>query len=1232
MKILMMTNTYTPMVGGIEESIRSFTAEFERLGHEVIIVAPENDGAPPDETGVIRLRAIRNVNNTNFSIALPMSGLLQELLKTFKADIIHSHHPFWMGDIALRLSSQHHIPLVFTYHTMFEKHMHYLPVQTEGVKRFIVELFTGYANLAGGVIVPSQSVRDILLDRGVTTPIEVIPTGVNLAKFSRGDGNIVRRRLAIPANVKVAGAVCRLALEKNIEFLCECAADYLRKNGTAHFLLIGDGPLKELTGKIFERAGVGKRFHPAGMLAGQDLVDSYHAMDVFAFSSLSETQGIVLTEAMASGVPVVALDAPGIREVVRDGYNGKLVLQQDRETFVEALSWCLDGPVERSRQLKNNARTTARDFDIELCAEKMLESYKEVMAREYVSPDLTKSNWRALIDRLKSEWEIFKNVLQAGGAAIADSTIAQLPLTQSVKGFLRKWYGLLSPAELSARFLRLSRAEGTETKPGLVLIQLDGLSRRRLNKAFYDNKMPFLKGLLRRNYYRLYSHFPGLPSNTPSVQGELFYGVKQIVPSFAFLDSLSGKIFRMHDSEDVIEIESRLAQRGRGLLEGGSSYSNIFRGGARESHFCVSSLGWSHVWKDANPFNSLVLALTHIPSMLRMFVMILWELTLGTAGFFRRVLHAGSFLKEVHYVYARSLICVLLRDMVALGTKIDIARGLPIIHLNLIGYDEVSHDRGPSSRSASRSLKGIDRTIGEIYRNALHSPRRSYDVWIYSDHGQEDTDSYILKYGRSVQVAVEEVLKDFDATAELLPVDKNKRKPKPVLKGGEKRLIVTAFGPTGNIYLPRKMAEEELKLFARQLVDRAKIPVIMAAGEAGTVRVWNAEGDFTLPQDGARVIGADHPLLAQLTEDMIRLCHHQDSGDLTFMGFKPGEKTLTFPVEYGSHTGPGKEETNGFALLPADIIPRQREQSYLAPLDLRYAALRFLKGPVSKGPKQFKDMGAPGKPSIVRKIRVMTYNVHSCVGMDGKVSPERIARVISRHEPDIVALQELDRGRKRTGEADQPHIIARELEMNYHFQPFVISDTEGYGIAVLSRYPMELIRAGRLPALMKKRMEPRGVIWVVININGTKINFLNTHLGFFPSEGYSQTQALLGPEWLSHPACGHRPVILCGDFNASPNSRIYRAIRRSLNDSRGKLDFRRSKKTWPSRYPVARLDHVFASADFEAARVIVSRTDLDKISSDHLPLIVDLKLVKDPLCEGPQEVSSKKRVLQPSIF
>jgi len=801
-------------------------------------------------------------------------------------------------------------------------------------------------------------------------------------------------------------------------------------------------------------------------------------------------------------------------------------------------------------------------------------------------------------------------------------------IVEKIIGLLLRLPRLFSLSEWSARLLRLPNVKGAETKPGLVLIQIDGLSKNQLSQAFADNKMPFLKGLLENNFYRLHTHYPGMPTSTTSVQGELFYGVKQIVPGFAFLDRASGKVFRMYDSEAVLEIERRLSQQGQGLLEGGSSYSNIFRGGAKESHFCVTSLGWSQLWRDVNPVNSVILALTHLPSMARIFVLMVLEFILGIFDFVRGILKEENFIKEIQFIGVRALICILLRDLASMGAKIDIARGLPIVHLNLIGYDEVAHNRGPSSKAASWSLKGIDRAIAKIYRDALHSQRRSYDVWIYSDHGQEDAVSYAMKYKRNIQETVADVLKEFDASFELLHIDKHAERLQRVSFLGfsftkkytgsahsnqdnstVKKLVVTAFGPKGDIYLPRKMDVEEMHRFARELVNKAKIPVVMLPEEQGKVRVWTDEGEFTLPKDANKILGEGRPHLARVTEDLINLCRHPDAGDLIIMGFKPGHKTMTFPMEHGSHAGPGLEETNGFALLPVDVVPRKREQTYLTPMDLRYAALRFLKRPLLKDIEQhYVTLPAEKTKAASVAIRIMTYNVHSCTGTDGKISPERIARAIGRHEPDIVALQELDMGRKRTGEADQPHLIAKELDMDYHFHPCVVIGQEQYGIAVLSRFPMELIRAGRLPGNTKNPLtEPRGVIWSIVDIAGTKINIFNTHLGLFPGERLLQTKALLGPEWLAHSE-RRGPAILCGDFNAFPFSKVYRNFKGVLRDAQKELDDHSPKATFFSHYPIARIDHIFVSPEFEVFHAEVSRTDLDKIASDHLPLIIDLRI------------------------
>lgn len=1228
MKILMMTNTYAPMIGGIEESIRLFTAEFEKLGHEVFIVAPECEGVPPDEVGVIRLKAIQKVSNSNFSIALPMSSLLPELMKNFMPDIIHCHHPFWIGDIALRLSSQFRIPLVFTYHTMFEQHMHYLPIQTDAVKRFIIELFAGYANMANQVIAPSESVQRILLERNVKTPITVVPTGIELHKFSKGEGSIIRSRFKIPHGAMVVGYVGRLALEKNLEFLCHSVAAYLKKETKAHFLAVGEGPLDELIKKIFDEQGVGNRLHRVGVLKDQDLVDCYHAMNVFVFSSLSETQGIVLLEAMASGVPVVAVDAPGTREVVKDGYNGRLIFGENQNNFLEAIAWCLNQPSGEFELMKENAKATTKEFAADLCAKKMLSVYQDVRGKEYISADQKNSVWEALSGRVKSEWDMFKNMMHAGGAAIIGTTNLKLPEKAKKKNFFLNLPRVLSLNEWAAKLLRLPLVQGAETAPGLVFIQIDGLSSTQLNKAFARKKMPFLNGLFQKKYYRLYAHFPGLPSSTPSVQAELFYGIKQIVPAFAFLDKEKNKIFRMYDSEAVLEIEKRLSKQGQGLLEGGSSYANIFSGGAEESHFCATSLGWSKIWKDVNLINFVVLSLTHFFSVARLCVLIAWEMILGFIDFGRGILKKENFQKEFNFIYLRTLICILLRDLVAIGAQIDIARGLPIIHLNFSGYDELAHNRGPSSRSAYWSLRGIDHAIEKIYRKAVHSPRRSYDVWIYSDHGQEDAVSYTMKYKRSVKDAIAEIFKDYDQTSGVFNVmDENGEQLQRARFFGisfiEKflnnaierdnspadKLIVTAIGPTGNIYLPQVMSLEQKQRFAKELVIRAKIPVVILPQEKGKVSFWTEEGEFTLPEDAEKLLGEKHPFLKPLTEDLIRVCNHPNAGDFTFLGFKAGDKPITFPHEHGAHAGPGTEETNGFALFPIDIIPRQRERKYLTPMDLRCAALRFLKRPIPQDVRQYSETFIPKKLDLdPQTIRIMTYNVHSCIGMDGKISPNRIARVIGRHEPDIVALQELDMGRRRTGGVDQPQLIAKELEMICHFHPSMIVDGGHYGNAVLSRYPIELIRAGRFPdSLRISRAEPRGVLWTVISIKGIRINFLNTHLGFFPPEGMRQTKTLLGLEWIAHPAC-EGPTILCGDFNALPDSRICRNIKEVLRDAQEELEHHSPKGTWSSHYPFRRIDHIFVSPEIEVTNVEVSRTDIDKISSDHLPLIIDIKI------------------------
>ena len=241
----------------------------------------------------------------------------------------------------------------------------------------------------------------------------------------------------------------------------------------------------------------------------------------------------------------------------------------------------------------------------------------------------------------------------------------------------------------------------------------------------------------------------------------------------------------------------------------------------------------------------------------------------------------------------------------------------------------------------------------------------------------------------------------------------------------------------------------------------------------------------------------------------------------------------------------------------------------------------------------------------------MTYNVHSCRGMDGLLSPERIARVIARCNADIVALQELDVGRARTGTIDQAHRIARLLEMDVRFHPAMHVEEERFGDAILTRWPMRFVKAGPLPSLFGGRMlEPRGALWVTVDVRGTRLNIINTHLGLLPNERKRQVAALLGLEWLGHSSCTE-PVILCGDFNALPNSPALRPLGLRLRDAQTQLQRHRPRGTFLSRFAAARIDHVFVDAGIDVVAVEVPTTALCRVASDHLPLVVEIRLTHE---------------------
>ncbi|MGI8966429.1 MAG: glycosyltransferase, partial [Limisphaerales bacterium] len=261
MKICMMTNTYLPHIGGVARSVHTFSKEYRKRGHEVLVVAPEfpKRDAVPAETGVIRLPAIQQFNGSDFSVRLPISGMFNAQIDEFAADIIHSHHPFLLGDTALRWAARKHVPIIFTHHTLYEEYTHYVPFDSPALKQFTIELSTHYANLCDAVIAPSESIAKLIRQRGVETPIEIIPTGVEVAEFAGGNGKKFRQQNKILPGAFVVGHLGRLAPEKNLTYLSRAMALFLKKNPEAIFLIVGDGSAAEEIRAIFKKENLLKQ-------------------------------------------------------------------------------------------------------------------------------------------------------------------------------------------------------------------------------------------------------------------------------------------------------------------------------------------------------------------------------------------------------------------------------------------------------------------------------------------------------------------------------------------------------------------------------------------------------------------------------------------------------------------------------------------------------------------------------------------------------------------------------------------------------------------------------------------------------------------------------------------------------------------------------------------------------------------------------------------------------------
>jgi len=381
MKIGMFTDSYKPYTSGVVTSISTFKEELQQMGHEIYIFAPSYPNYEDDEAGVFRYKAMPSPTNKDFSVAIPVYPGMNTLLKKLDLDIIHAHSPFNLGLVGMHFANRLGIPLIFTYHTMYDQYVHYVPVGQELVKDVAIKFCTNFCNQCDHVVVPGTDVKRILERNRVKTPVSVIPTGVPLHRFQGQKEDWLRNNYNIPKDNKILLFVGRLAKEKNIPFLIKAFKKIQESMPDTTLVLTAGGPLEEELKEL--AAGelglvLDKDIIFTGAQPVDTLVDIYYSADLFVFSSLSETQGLVLIEAMAAGVPVVAVQASGVQDMIDHGVDG-LLTELDINDFARSVSDVLSDE-KTHNYFKKNALLKADKMSSGSMARRMEEVYLELQA------------------------------------------------------------------------------------------------------------------------------------------------------------------------------------------------------------------------------------------------------------------------------------------------------------------------------------------------------------------------------------------------------------------------------------------------------------------------------------------------------------------------------------------------------------------------------------------------------------------------------------------------------------------------------------------------------------------------------------------------------------------------------------------------------------------------------------------------------------------------------------
>ncbi|MBM7624079.1 glycosyltransferase [Sporohalobacter salinus] len=385
MHIAMFTNNYKPFVGGVPISIELFARQFRKLGHKVSIFAPEYYEDVEDEKDTFRVPSLKVIKYGDSCLPIPISGLsdFKKNFVDFNIDIIHCHHPFFLGKVGQKLGDKHNIPVVYTYHTRFKEYCVHLPSGVRQICETVLDkVIKNFCNQADLIFTPTEGMTGHLIDKGIQSKIEVIPTGIvinNYNKYEKEEIEDYRKQLGLKLDEDVLLFVSRLSKEKNIGFLFESLQPLLKSNkgNKTKLLIVGDGPRKEKLMQKTKKLSMDSQVEFLGERSREELIKLYKLADVFVFSSLSETQGIVIIEALAGETPVVALNGTGVRDIITDGKDGYLLEPEDKDGFHKRVLKLLNNE-QLLDNMSEKAWQKANQYSINTLAKEVLSYYQNL--------------------------------------------------------------------------------------------------------------------------------------------------------------------------------------------------------------------------------------------------------------------------------------------------------------------------------------------------------------------------------------------------------------------------------------------------------------------------------------------------------------------------------------------------------------------------------------------------------------------------------------------------------------------------------------------------------------------------------------------------------------------------------------------------------------------------------------------------------------------------------------